>query len=83
MSKEKNFLKKLIKYRLSYSGMKETDIIYQKIIINKLKFLNVEELKLMSDLFKNISDPDIFKMITNKIPKSDKYKDLLNKILDE
>ena len=33
MNKEKNLLKKLIRYRLSYSGMKETDIIYKKLIM--------------------------------------------------
>ena len=49
MNKEKNILKKIIKYRLSYSGMKETDIIYQKLILNKLEFFNEDELKLLSD----------------------------------
>ena len=67
MNKEKNILKKIIKYRLSYSGMKETDIIYQKLILNKLNFLKEEELKLLSDLFNEISDADIFNMLTNKI----------------
>ena len=34
MNIEINILKKTIIYRLSYSGMKETDILYKKIIKN-------------------------------------------------
>lgn len=83
MNKEKNILKKIIKYRLSYSGMKETDIIYQKLILNKLEFFNEDELKLLSDLFNEIPDADIFNMLTNKISISRKFKNLIDKILDE
>ena len=83
MNKEKNILKKIIKYRLSYSGMKETDIIYQKLILNKLEFFNEDELKLLSDLFNEIPDADIFNMLTNKISVSRKFKNLIDKILDE
>ena len=46
MNKEKDSLKKIIKYRLSYSGMKETDIIYQRLILDKLRYLDIDELKL-------------------------------------
>ena len=83
MDKQKNILKKIIKYRLSYSGMKETDIIYQKLILNKLEFFNEDELKLLSDLFNEIPDADIFNMLTNKISISRKFKNLIDKILDE
>ena len=83
MNKEKNNLIKIIKYRLSYSGMKETDILYKKLILNKIEFLNNEELKLLSDLFIEVSDNDIFNMITNKIPKLSKFKYLIDKIINE
>jgi succinate dehydrogenase flavin-adding protein (antitoxin of CptAB toxin-antitoxin module) len=83
MNKEKINLKKIIKYRISYSGMKETDIIYQKLIINKLDLLNQDELKLLSELFNEISDADIFSMLTNKIIKVEKFNNLIIKILDE
>ena len=83
MNKEKINLKKIIKYRISYSGMKETDIIYQKLIINKLDLLNQDELKLLSELFNEISDADIFSMLTNKIIKVKKFNNLIIKILDE
>ena len=83
MNNEKHNLKKIIKYRSSYSGMKETDILYKKTILNKLDSLNKEELKLLSILFKEVSDPEIFNMLTNKIPKLKKFKKLINKIIDE
>ena len=83
MRKEKNNLKKVIKYRLSYSGMKETDIIYQKLILNKLEFLQKNELNLLSTLFNEISDAEIFNMLTNKVPRLKKFKKLIDKITDE
>ena len=83
MNIKKNILKKTIKYRLSYSGMKETDILYKNIIINKLDSLNYTELKLLSNLFNEISDAEIFKWITKKIIISNKYTNLINKITYE
>ena len=83
MNQEKDSLKKIIKYRLSYSGMKETDILYKKLIYDKLDFLGDSDLKLLSDLFHEVSDAEIFYMLTNKKIKLNKFKDLINKILDE
>ena len=83
MNIEKNILKKIIKYRLLYSGMKETDIIYQKQILNKLEILNEDELKLLCDLFNEISDANIFNMIINKSFRPNKFKNLIDKILNE
>ena len=82
MNKENNILKKIIKYRLSYSGMKETDIIYKKLILNKLEILNTDELKLLSILFNEISDANIFNMLTGKVHLP-KFKNLINKIINE
>ena len=83
MNVKKDILIKTIKYRLAYSGMKETDIIYKNIIIYKLNLLSENELKLLSNLFNEISDSEIFNWITKKIPSSEKYKNLINKITDE
>ena len=83
MNEEIINLKKIIRYRLSYSGMKETDILYHKMISNKLDILSKEELLLLSNLFKDISDIEIFKILTNKLKKPSKYKDLINKIINE
>ena len=30
-----NYIEKILKYRLSYSGTKETDILYKKLILGK------------------------------------------------
>ena len=78
-----NVLKKIIIYRLSYSGMKETDILYKKTILDKLDLLDTDELQLLSTLFNEISDSDIFNMLTKKIPILNKYNNLINKILNE
>ena len=83
MRKEKNNLKKAIKYRLSYSGMKETDIIYNRLILNKLEFLNEKEVILLSNLFDENSDDKIYNILTKKISSPKKFKNLIYKILHE
>ena len=83
MSEEIFNLKKIIRYRLSYSGTKETDILYRKMILNKLDNLNKKELLLLSNLFNEISDIEIFNILTNKLKKPTKYKDIINKIINE
>ena len=83
MNEEIINLKKIIRYRLSYSGTKETDILYRKMFLNKLDNLSKKELLLLSNLFKEISDIEIFNIITNKSKKPPKYKDLINKIINE
>jgi succinate dehydrogenase flavin-adding protein (antitoxin of CptAB toxin-antitoxin module) len=82
MHKEKEKLEKIIKYRLSYSGMKETDILYKKLILDKLKYLNENELKLLSNLFIEVSDVRIFNMLTSKEALIQKYENLIKKILN-
>ena len=76
-------LKKIIKYRLLYSGTKETDIIYQRLILNRLDIFDKSELLLLSKLFDEISDVEIFNIFTNKSKKPTKYKKLFDKIIDE
>ena len=66
MNEEKTNLKKIIKYRFSYSGTKETDILYQKMILNKLDIFSKEELILLSSLINEISDTDFFNILINK-----------------
>ena len=79
----KDNLKKIIKYRLSYSGTKETDILYKKMILNKLEIFNTKELLLLSVLFKEISDTNIFDFLTNKLVSPTKYQELIRKIINE
>ena len=83
MNDEITNLKKIIRYRSLYSGTKETDIIYKRIIIDKLDYLNKDELLLLSSLFNEISDNVIFNFLTKKSKPSIKYQDLINKLINE
>ena len=83
MINEKVKLKKIIKYRLSYSGTKETDILYKKMILDRLEIFNTKELLLLSVLFKEISDTKIFDILTNKLVSPTKYQELIRKIINE
>ena len=74
-------IKKQIIYRCSYSGTKETDLLYKKFIINKIDQLTNFELIKLSSLFKEVSDIDIFLILTNKTQPKKKYKNLFNKIM--
>ena len=75
-----NKLKKRIIYRCSYTGTKETDLLYQKLIVNKIDALNLDELHQLSNLFNEVSDADIFLILTNKINSNDKYNNLFKKL---
>ena len=76
-------LKKLIRYRISYTGTKETDILYKRLILGKLDNLIEDELLLLSQLFTEISDIDIFDILTNKSKIPLKYNKIINKIINE
>ena len=76
-------LKKIIKYRLSYSGTKETDILYKRMILDKIEMFNNKELFLLSNLLNDISDIDMLNILTNKVVIPSKYKELMSKIINE
>tara|TARA_Y100000780_G_C13419619_1_gene315204 strand:- start:78 stop:329 length:252 start_codon:yes stop_codon:yes gene_type:complete len=73
-------LKKQIIYRCSYTGTKETDLLYQKLIVNKIDTLSHNELYQLSTLFNEVSDTDIFLILTNKINPNNKYINLFKKL---
>ena len=83
MNNEITNLKKIIRYRSLYSGTKETDFIYKRLIIDKLNSLNETELLLLSSLFNEISDNVIFNLLTKQSKPSTKYQDLINKLINE
>ena len=78
-----NYLEKILKYRLSYSGTKETDILYNKLILGKLNNFKNEELNLLILLFDEYSDYDILGFLTNINDPPIKFKSLISKILYE
>ena len=77
-----NSLKKTIKYRLSYSGTKETDLLYKRVFIENFDLFNENDLILIKKLFDNYSDNEIYFFLTkrNKPPKE--LDELFKKILD-
>ena len=76
-----NSLKKIIKYRSTYSGTKETDILYEKYFINNLNRFTKKELKLLKSVFDIYSDNEIYEIFTNKIEVTIEFKHLFEKIL--
>ena len=75
-----NSLKKIIKYRSSYSGTKETDILYEKYFIRNLEKFNKNELNLLVSVFDYYSDDLIFQILTKKIKQYNKFKSLFDRI---
>ena len=76
-----NSLKKIIKYRSTYSGTKETDLLYKKYFINNLNRFSENELILLKSVFDIYSDSEIYDILTNKIKANTEFKNLFEKIL--
>ena len=78
-----NSLKKTIKYRVSYSGTKETDILYKRYIINQLDKFSEKDLEDIKSLFNQFSDNEIYDFLTSKVIIPLEFKGIFNKILNE
>ena len=74
-------LKKKIVFRCMYTGIKETDFLYKKFIVNNIDILNYKELKNLLTLFQEMSDSDILLILTNKINPNKKYIKLFEKLM--
>ena len=75
-----NSLKKIIKYRSTYSGTKETDILYKEYFIKNLEKFSEHEMKLLKSVFDAYSDDEIYNILTKKKPVDIKFKNLFEKI---
>ena len=75
-----NSLRKIIKYRSTYSGTKETDILYEKFFIKNLNSFNEKELNLLKCVFDTYSDDEIYDILTNRVKVIPKFKNLFYKI---
>ena len=75
-----NSLKKIIKYRSTYSGKKESDILYERHFIRNLEKFNESELNLLMLVFDNYTDDEIYQILTNKLQANQKFKNLFKKI---
>ena len=78
-----NSLKKTIKYRVSYSGTKETDILYKRYFINQLDKFTEKDLKNIKSIFNQFSDNEIYDFLTSKVTIPLEFKEIFNKILNE
>ena len=78
-----NSLKKTIKYRVSYSGTKETDILYKRYFINQLDKFSEKDLEDIKSIFNQFSDNDIYDFLTSKVAIPLEFKEIFNKILNE
>tara|TARA_B100001029_G_C14696996_1_gene252817 strand:+ start:39 stop:287 length:249 start_codon:yes stop_codon:yes gene_type:complete len=78
-----NSLKKSIKYRVSYSGTKETDILYKRYFIDQLDKLSKKDLEDIESLFNQFSDNEIYDFLTSKVSIPLEFKGIFYKILNE
>ncbi len=78
-----NSLKKTIKYRVSYSGTKETDILYKRYFINQLDKFTEKDLEDIKSIFNQFSDNEIYDFLTAKVAIPLEFKEIFNKILNE
>ena len=78
-----NSLKKTIKYRVSYSGTKETDILYKRYLINKLDKFTEKDLEDIKSIFNQFSDNEIYDFLTSKVAIPLEFNEIFNKILNE
>ena len=76
-------LKKTIKYRVSYSGTKETDILYKKYFINQLDKFSEKDLEDIKSIFNQFSDNEIYDFLTSNVTIPLGFKTIFNKILNE
>ena len=78
-----NSLKKTIKYRVSYSGTKETDILYKRYFINQLDKFTEKDLEEIKSLFNQFSDNEIYDFLTSKVTIPLGFKEIFKKILND
>ena len=78
-----NSLKKTIKYRVSYSGTKETDILYKRYLINQLDKFTEKDLEDIKSIFNQFSDNEIYDFLTSNVAIPLEFKEIFNKILNE
>ena len=78
-----NSLKKTIKYRVSYSGTKETDILYKRYFIDQFDKCSEKDLEDIKSIFNQFSDNEIYDFLTSKVAIPLEFKEIFNKILNE
>ena len=82
MKQNMNNLKKQIIYRCSYSGTKESDLLYKKTFLRKIDNLTNSDLNQILNLFANLSDLEIINILTSKKKPPENFKQLFQKIMN-
>ena len=82
MKKDVKFLKKQVIYRCSYTGIKETDLLYKKIFLKKIDNFTYTDLSQILNIFKNFSDPELFVILTGKKNPPIKLKKIFKKLMN-
>ena len=77
-----NSLKKKIKYRSEYRGIKEMDLLLSKFVNKYINSLNYEELLNLYEILK-IDDDIIFKWYSNLIEENSLPKNKISKLLKD
>ena len=73
-------LKKQILYRCYHTGTRETDLIYKKLIVNKINLLSNNELIELDKIINQIDDKKLYLILTKKI-KPSKNLSLFKKLI--
>ena len=82
MKQDIKSLKKQITYRCSYTGTKETDLLYKRIFLKRLDYFTYSDLNQIANLFNNLSDPEIFTILIGKKNPPKKLKTLFKKLMN-
>ena len=77
-----NSLKKKIKYRSEYRGIKEMDLLLSKFVNKYINTFNYDELLSLYEILK-IDDDIIFKWYSNLIDENSLPKNKISKLLKE
>ena len=77
-----NSLKKKIKYRSEYRGIKEMDLLLSKFVNKYINTFNYDELLCLYEILK-IDDDIIFKWYSNLIDENSLPKNKISKLLKE
>tara|TARA_Y100000590_G_C15642522_1_gene985558 strand:- start:448 stop:702 length:255 start_codon:yes stop_codon:yes gene_type:complete len=81
--KDINLLKKQVIYRCSYTGTKETDLIFKKFFLKKMNYFSKTELIEIIEIFTNYSDVEILSYLLGESKAPIKIKNIIKKLQND
>jgi len=82
MIKNTNNLRNKIIYRCLYTGTKETDLLFKKYFLDNIDSFSKKDLKLIKELFDELSENEIFNILTKKSIPKNKFKKIFDLIIN-